>query len=284
MSSTDLQPYLTAIGRYPVLCKETQLRHCQRIHAWVNWPGGRDQAPPRVRRTGQRSMEAMIVTNTRLVVSIAKRYQNRGMELLDLIQEGNLGLVRGLELYDPTRGYAVSTYCFWWVRQAVTRALSAYARPIRLPVSTYETLTRAHRHVADRTAATGIPPRLEETAAHCKTDPERLRIMLDLHAITACGSLDALATEDGNPLVDLIGADPTEAAHDSIQNDSDIEALHTALANLPTAEARVLTGVFFDEQTLSSLAPEIGVSRSRAGQLQKSGLTRLRSALEAGVA
>jgi DNA-directed RNA polymerase sigma subunit (sigma70/sigma32) len=103
MTSTGLDTYLNEIGRLPVLTEESQLLHCRRIHAWVQWPGGRDNAPERIRRIGRRSMDVMITTNLRLVVSITRRYLNRGMELEDLIQEGNIGLARGLELFDPTR-------------------------------------------------------------------------------------------------------------------------------------------------------------------------------------
>lgn len=280
MSSSELQTYLTSIGRLPVLCKEAQLRHCQRIHAWVNWPGGRHAAPERVRRSGQRSMDVMITTNARLVVSIAKRYQGRGMELLDLIQEGSLGLVRGLELFDPTRGYAVSTYCYWWIRQAVTRAINTYARPIRLPISTYEALHRARRFASEYQAQHGRTPSLEEVAAHCDATPERMLALFDQHETTVCRSLDALCTEDGNPLIDMIGHDPTDTTHVQIQLADDTAALRAAFAELPLSEAKVLTAVFFEEQPLSAVAPKLGVTRSRAGQIQRAGLQRLRGALE----
>lgn len=279
MSSSELQTYLTSIGRLPVLCKEAQLRHCRRIHAWVHWPGGRHAAPERVRRSGQRSMDVMLQTNLRLVVSIAKRYQGRGMELLDLIQEGSLGLVRGLELFDPARGYAVSTYCYWWIRQAVTRAINTYARPIRLPISTYEALHRARRYVSEYQAEHGHAPTLEAVAAHCDATPERMLAMFDQHDNTVCRSLDALCTEDGNPLIDMIGHDPTDSTHAQIQLADDTEALHAAFAELPLSEAKVLNAVFFEELPLSAVAPELGVTRSRAGQIQRAGLQRLRAAL-----
>ena len=133
MSSSELSQYLTDIGRFPVLSRESQLRHCQAIHRWVHHEGGRAAAPRNIQRVGARSLETMVKTNLRLVVSIAKKYTNKGVALEDLIQEGNIGLIRGLELFDPARGYQVSTYCYWWVRQGVTRAIHSYARTRSVP-------------------------------------------------------------------------------------------------------------------------------------------------------
>ena len=282
MSNAELHNYLTDVGRFPVLSKEAQLRHCQCIHAWVNHEGGRDAAPPQVRRAGARSMEVMTRTNLRLVVSIAKRYQNRGLDMLDLIQEGNLGLIRGLELFDPTRGYAVSTYVYWWVRQAINRAIHSYARLIRIPINTHEIIARAQRFTGEFTAVNGRKPTLTEAAEHCNVTPERLTQMLDLQASTVCGSLDVNVTEDGNALVNLIAYSSASA------NDSPDEALRladnqavvrSALKQLTPIEAQVLQGVYFDGRTLTDVASELGFTRSRAGQVQRTGLLRLRKIL-----
>lgn len=279
MSSTELRDYLTDVGRYPVLSKEAQLRHCQRIHAWLNHEGGRDAAPSKVRRAGQRSMDVMITTNARLVVAIAKRYQNRGLDLLDLIQEGNLGLIRGLELFDPTRGYAVSTYVYWWVRQAITRAIHSYARLIRLPINTYEVLARAQRFTSEYAALNGYPPSFTEVAEHCDTTTERITAMLDMQATTSCRSLDVLCTEDGNALLDLVASDSTQATNspDEALRQDDTRAVVTAtMKHLPEIEAQVLYGVFFEGRSLRELSEELGFSRSRAGQVQRTALNRLR--------
>lgn len=279
MSSTELRDYLTDIGRFPVLSKEAQLRHCQRIHAWVHHEGGRDAAPPHIRRSGSRSMEVMIRTNLRLVVSIAKRYQNRGLDLLDLIQEGNLGLIRGLELFDPTRGYAVSTYTYWWVRQAITRALHSYARLIRLPINTHEVLARAQRFTAEYTALNGRPPTFPEIAEHCAVTPERIHAMLDMQATTSCHSLDMLCNDDGTALLDLIAADMQQATSSpdaALHQEDTREVITAALKNLPEIEAQILHGVFFEERSLRDIGTELGFSRSRAGQVQRTALNRLR--------
>jgi RNA polymerase sigma factor (sigma-70 family) len=282
MSSTELRDYLTDVGRLPVLNKESQLRHCQRIYAWVHHELGRDSAPPRIRRAGERSMAVMVETNLRLVVSIAKRYQGRGLDMLDLIQEGNLGLIRGLELFDPTRGYAVSTYAYWWIRQAITRAIHSMARPIRLPINTHEVLSRAQRFTSEYIATNGNAPSFTEIAKHCETTPERISAMLDLQATTTCRSLDVMCTDDGNALLDLIAYDSSNAAgspDETLRLEDNRDVITQAMHRLPQVEAQILFGVFFENRSLRDIATELGFSRSRAGQVQKIALNRLRGIL-----
>ncbi|MEB3296358.1 MAG: sigma-70 family RNA polymerase sigma factor, partial [Cyanobacteriota bacterium] len=193
MAKSEVADYLTEIGRLPVLTKEAQLLHCRRINEWCTWPEGREKAPTRVIRNGKRSMDLMVRTNLRLVVSIAKKYQHRGLDLTDLIQEGNLGLIRGLELFDPSRGYAVTTYAYWWIRQAITRAIHTHARAIRLPINTHELITRIQRFTNQFTAAEGRAPSYPEIAEAVETSPERVAQVLQTHTTTVCCSLDVIS-------------------------------------------------------------------------------------------
>lgn len=282
MSQSEVNDYLTEIGRHPVLSKEAQLRHCRRIHAWIHHEGGRDAAPLHVRRAGTRSMEVMTRTNLRLVVSIAKRYQGRGLEFADLIQEGNLGLIRGLELFDPTRGYAVSTYAYWWIRQAITRAIHTHARVIRLPINTHELLTRIQRFIGEFTSNNGCAPTLAEIAEYVDSTPERVSQVLATRNMTTCSSLDALSTESGSPIIDMI-PNPTDstanAPDEYLTTNTNREAVQAALEKLPENEAQVLESIFFHGRSLKEVAEEQGFSRSRAGQLQRSALKRLRYVL-----
>jgi len=279
MAQSEINSYLSEIGRHPVLGREAQLRHCRRIHAWIHHEGGKTLAPAHVQRHGKRSMEVMIRTNLRLVVSIAKRYQNRGLDLSDLIQEGNLGLMRGLELYDPTRGYAVSTYVYWWIRQAINRAIHSYARVIRLPINTHELLTRIDRFTYEYSTLNGKPPSITEIAEYTGTTNERLHQVMMTNSLTSCTSLDVTNKDRGAAIVDLI-ASPTSNddsdPDDALTLEANREMLQRAIVHLAAKEAKVIQGVFFHNQSLKDLATELNVSRSRASQLRQSGLRKLR--------
>ena len=282
MAQSGINDYLTEIGRYPVLSKEAQLRHCQRIHAWLHHEDGRAGAPLSIRRAGERSLEVMSRTNLRLVVSIAKRYQNRGLDLADLIQEGSLGLIRGLELYDPTRGYAVSTYCFWWIRQAITRAIHTHARPIRLPINTHELLARIQRFTLEYTATHGTAPTLDAIATYTATTPERIAQVLQTHASTACSSLDTICPDGSSAILDVLSNPTTTNDNEPTEfltNTSNREIITTALSLLPPTEASVIEATFFHDRSLKEIATEHGFTRSRAGQLQRSALNKLRHIL-----
>lgn len=273
----EAQDYMNSLGRYPILTPEAQLQHCRSIHKWVNWPEGRDKAPLVVRKRGERSLNAMVVTNARLVVSIAKKYQNCGMDFCDLIQEGNLGLIRGLEMYDPSRGYAVSTYTYWWIRQGITRALHGQNRMIRLPVHCQEILSRVQRYRQEHTSTHGIPPTIEQIATALHLKPDRLRTLLDQYAVTHCVSSDTLVAEGDTPLIELIGGpdplSPILASEDSELSD----LIEEALQFLPENEAIVLRHHTFEGHTFGRIGETLGVSRSRAGQLFQSAVRKVRA-------
>jgi len=284
MSSSEITAYLTDIARYPVLTKEAQLLHCQRIYAWLHHEGGRTAAPPRIQRLGERSMKAMTQTNLRLVVSVAKTYLNRGLEFPDLIQEGTLGLIRGLELYDPTRGYAVSTYVYWWIRQAITRAVYTYARTIRIPINTYELLARIQRYISHTVAETGRHPTLLEISAATRLTEARVTQVLATHGSTHCISLDALCSTGEGPISEVIPCVTTETPEDFTLATESSDLIRGALAVLTPPEETVLRGVFYENRTLSDVATELGVSRTRAGQIQQQALRRIRGLLVSGAA
>jgi RNA polymerase sigma factor (sigma-70 family) len=276
MSNSEIHDYLTQVGRHPVLSKEAQLRHCQRIFAWVHHEAGRTGSPLGVRRAGERSMEVMTRTNLRLVISIAKRYQGRGLDLADLIQEGSLGLIRGLELFDPTRGYAVSTYCYWWIRQAITRAIHSHARAIRLPINTHELLGRTQRFITESTALTGRPPSITEIAEHVNVSEARVVEVLDSHSLTVCYSLDAVSPEGESPMINLIADETLPESYEDLQTASNHETVKRAMREvLNDTERQILHGVFFEHTTFRALSEELGCSRARVGQIHHAALNKL---------
>lgn len=284
-SQYALDSYLNEIGRHPILTKEAQLRHCRAIHAWVNYPGGKEAAPSRVARAGRHSMNVMVTSNMRLVVSIAKRYQNRGLDITDLIQEGALGMIRSLELYDPTRGYAFTTYAYWWIRQSINRAIHLYSRTIRLPVSSHETVSTILKYISTYSSAHGKPPSTEQIAEKLKITPERVRQILDAYALTTCCSLDRIVRADGDdPLVQFVANDnqtssysPEAALFEQVQQ----EELEYALHDLSEVERYIIEQQYIKRQSIQALSKELGLSKNKVLALRDQALESMRNLLSA---
>jgi RNA polymerase sigma factor (sigma-70 family) len=284
------------VGKYPILCEEAQLLHCRRIHEWMHPQSYPEQSASRrlVVKRGRHSMNAMVNTNLRMVVSIAKKFQHKGLEFADLIQEGNIGLVRGLELYDPARGYRISTYAYWWIRQGITRALHNHGRTIRLPIGHYETLNKVQRYSQEMESRTGRKPSLEELAAFAKISTERMLLICQVHAMTEATSLDRPGIEGGSSLVDLIPApdspeddgftpfyplSPGEAPVLALPS-AEHRRITAAMQRLPEKERYVLEEIVVKEKGLQEVADEMQLSKSRIGQLLKSGRDNLRVEME----
>jgi RNA polymerase primary sigma factor len=265
-STTDaLQLFLNEARRYPLLTPAEEIELSKRIEEG-------DRA----------ARERMIASNLRLVVSIAKRHPNQGLALLDLIQEGILGLMRAVEKFDWRRGYRFSTYATWWIHQAVTRALANQARTIRLPVHMVEhegRIARADRALRPRL---GREPTDDEIAAESRLTPKRVR---ELREVTrAVASLDRPVGDEGETtLGELIAAEGDEPWTEldlSLRED----ALHRALESLSEREREVLSMRFglggAEVHTLQQIGAKLGVSRERARQIERQALERLAQARE----
>lgn len=284
---------MASLEKHPILCEEAQLLHCRRIHKWKTYGTSSDfdsEAFKRIERMGKRSFDAMVRTNLRMVINLAKRYQHRGLDLSDLIQEGNLGLMRGLELYDPARGYKLTTYVFWWIRQGITRAIYERSRHIRLPLHHFEAATKAAYFTQEYASRTGKLPSLEAIAEALKMKPQRLLEMMQLRAETDCCSLDALVIKTdgeegselglvcggGSPEHGAITTDPLEPPATSMH----AEMAADLVARLPPQERKVIEGLYFNNATIVEMAEELKFSKSRIYQLRRTGLARLKEALE----
>ena len=285
-----LTQYLNDIARYPVLSLEVQLRHAYRIQEWVRYtpPGAsqpdRHAAPPRIARRGRRSLDLMVATNLRLVVAIAKRYQHRGLDLSDLIQEGSLGLIRGIELFDPTRGYAFSTYAYWWIRQSISRAIHNSSRTIRLPINVQDTVFKTKRAIGLFISEHGRSPTVHELSELLELPPTRISETLAHCTITDCASIDSLCQLSDATLLDVLTSPnptPAESPELALSLTEREDLLNEALASLDPQQLRVLQGIHFDKRSRQELSTELGMSRHSISTVYKKAMSKLRLQLAA---
>lgn len=270
--------YLAEIGRVAILSKDQQLLHCKRIRQWLDWPDGRDAAPPGIRRAGKRSMDRMVESNLRMVVSIAKKYSGQGVPLEDLIQEGNLGLVTACEKFDPERGYCFSTFSYWWIRQGMTRCLANSSRLIRIPCNTSELVRKLRRVQMQWQGIHGRLPTHEELAEELDQPVNRIKIALEAAAMQP-RSLDQLINDEGSPLGDLIAADNGPDLDQQLERQLEEDRLISALPLLPDLERLTLEGIIHDRLSQREIGERLQLSSTRVGQLQRKAVSRLRCML-----
>jgi len=312
-TSDLLRSYLRDIGRVPLLTHEQEItlgRQVQELVALEELEaelklrsGGEEPSQeqlaveagltvPLLKRrfqVGRRAKERMVAANLRLVVSVAKKYTKRNMELLDLIQEGTIGLVRGVEKFDPTRGYKFSTYAYWWIRQGITRAIAEKSRSIRLPIHITETLNKLKKGQRELSQELGRTPTVSELAVAVELPEEEVKELL-------CRARQPVSLEtkvgDGEDteLLDLLSGDgmlPEEMVDGECLK-GDLRAL---VEQLPELQGRVLKmryGMEGEEpMSLTGIGRVLGISRDRVRNLERdalAGLRRRSSAIEAYMA
>ena len=263
IADDSVRLYLREIGKIPLLTAEEELALAKKVVAG-----------------DKRAKDAMAEANMRLVVSIAKRYVGRGLDLLDLIQEGNTGLLRAVEKFDPERGFKFSTYATWWIRQAITRAIADQARTIRIPVHMVETINKLLRTQRRLTQELNREPTNEEIAAAMEMDVDKVEHIMKIKQDIS--SLDASVRDDeedsvlGDFIEDEDTKTPTESASEQLLK----EQVKTILGTLTEREQKILKLRFGLEDgkshTLEEVGQEFSVTRERIRQIEAKALAKLR--------
>ena len=257
--------YLREIGKIPLLTPEEEADLAQRIV-----------------KGDKKAKDKMVESNMRLVVSIAKRYGGRGLDFLDLIQEGNTGLLRAVEKFDPEKGFKFSTYATWWVRQAITRAIADQARTIRIPVHMVETINKVLRTTRKLTAELNREPTNEEIAKELDMEPEKvdyvMRIKQDIASLDA--SVGREGDDDDSVLGDFVEDEERDSPEDSAANQILKEQLSEIIATLTDREQKIIRLRFGigggRPHTLEEVGNEFDVTRERIRQIEAKALSKLR--------
>ncbi|MEX1140741.1 MAG: sigma-70 family RNA polymerase sigma factor [Thermoleophilaceae bacterium] len=261
--------YLQRIGRVPLLTREDEVRLARRIE-----------------HNDMAAKNALIEANLRLVVSIAKRYQGRGLTLLDLIQEGNMGLIRGVEKFDWRRGFKFSTYATWWIRQAMTRALADQSRTIRIPVHMVERMNKVHAARRQLAQQLERDPTPAEIAAKLEISEAKVQELLKLGQEPVSLETPVGAGDEAAELADFIADDaddrPLEVVAKALR-EVDVQRL---LRSLPERERRVIELRYGlgdeDPLTLEEIGRHVGLTRERVRQIEVQTLHMLRDSGRAG--
>jgi RNA polymerase primary sigma factor len=285
----SVHTYLKSIGRTSLLTAEQEVDLAKRIEAGLyaehkletelDLPDDLIADLEAVAADGRRAKAHMLEANLRLVVSVAKKYSDRGLSLLDVVQEGNLGLIRAVEKFDYTKGYKFSTYAMWWIRQAIQRGFADSARTIRLPVHVLEMLSKLSRVERDMHQRLGREPTPEELAVELDRTPDQIEELLRTSRQPI--SLDSTIGEDGETSIgDLIEDVDAPEASELVDRQLMADQLRHALDALTPREATIMAMRFglYDgnPHTLDEIGKALGLTRERIRQLEKQSLSKLR--------
>ena len=300
-SPDSVKSYLQEIGRIPLLTGAEEISLGQQVQTMMTllnakaalteelkrvpsdraWAKAANLSPTQLEKAlyqGEKAKKRMIEANLRLVVSVAKKYQRRNLDFLDLIQEGSIGLERGVEKFDPARGFKFSTYAYWWVRQAITRAIAQQSRTIRLPIHITEKLNKIKRAQRELSQVLGRTPTVAEIAEQLDTTVQEVK-----HCLQAAHtplSLDMKIGDDQTTDLQELLEDTDTTPDQAVTQDHFQQDIQKALAELSPVQQKVITLRFGldtgEPLSLSSVGEQLGISRERVRQLQQNALKRLR--------
>ena len=265
IADDSVRLYLSEIGKVPLLSAEKEFELAKKVKAG-----------------DKKAFDQMAESNMRLVVSIAKKYSGRGLDLLDLIQEGNTGLLRAVEKFDPDRGFKFSTYATWWIRQAITRAIADQARTIRIPVHMVETINKLMRTQRRMTQELNREPTIEELGKELEMEPEKVEYVMKIKQDIT--SLDAGVGKDGDEedsvLGDFIEDEDIVTPEESASTQLLKEQVQDILSSLSDREQKIIKLRFGLENgknhTLEEVGQEFAVTRERIRQIEAKALAKLR--------
>ena len=265
IADDSVRLYLSEIGKVPLLSAEKEFELAKKVKAG-----------------DKKAFDQMAESNMRLVVSIAKKYSGRGLDLLDLIQEGNTGLLRAVEKFDPDRGFKFSTYATWWIRQAITRAIADQARTIRIPVHMVETINKLMRTQRRMTQELNREPTIEELGKELEMEPEKVEYVMKIKQDIT--SLDAGVGKDGDEedsvLGDFIEDEDIVTPEESASTQLLKEQVQDILSSLSDREQKIIKMRFGLENgkshTLEEVGQEFAVTRERIRQIEAKALAKLR--------
>jgi RNA polymerase primary sigma factor len=288
-TADPVKDYLKQIGKVPLLNAEQEVELAKRIEAGLfaeDKLANADKLAPKLKREleiiaedGRRAKNHLLEANLRLVVSLAKRYTGRGMLFLDLIQEGNLGLIRAVEKFDYTKGYKFSTYATWWIRQAITRAMADQARTIRIPVHMVEVINKLARVQRQMLQDLGREPTPEELAKELDMTPEKV-IEVQKYGREPISLHTPLGEDGDSEFGDLIEDSEAVVPADAVSFTLLQEQLHSVLDTLSEREAGVVSMRFGltdgQPKTLDEIGKVYGVTRERIRQIESKTMSKLR--------
>ena len=274
--------YLSSIGRIPLLTAAEEIElahHVQAMKQLQDLPENELTSRHRHKiRMGKRARDRMMAANLRLVVSVAKKYQNQGLELLDLVQEGAIGLERAVDKFDPAMGYKFSTYAYWWIRQGITRAIAEKSRSIRLPIHITEMLNKLKKGQRELSQELSRTPTLKELSEYVELPETDVKDLM-----SRAGQPVSLETKIGDGedtiLLDLL-SNEIDMPSEQIESDCMKGDLETLLEQLPELQNRVLRMRYGmdgdDPMSLTGIGRVLGISRDRVRNLERDGLRGLR--------
>jgi RNA polymerase nonessential primary-like sigma factor len=303
-ATDSVRDYLKSIGRLPLLNPEEEVKlgkAVQKMMAclevkqqwdsdgqelsreqWAVEVGCTETELAQILESGKQAKDRMVSANLRLVVSIAKQYQGRGLDLLDLIQEGSLGLMRAVEKFEPTKGYKFSTYAYWWIRQSMMQGIADKKQAIRFPLHIIEKLNRLKKVSREFDQKLGRPPTVKELSCLMDSPSEDILSLLSLNRPIV--SLDLMVGEEDNSCLGDFLADPQQDLHKKLETLLSQEWVRELLADFSEQERTVIARRYFvsEPEKYRDIGKKLNLSRERVRQIHEKALKKLRCKLRKG--